>query len=378
MKRLLLLPALLLASASFAETPKYEISPMIGYNLAEGNIGLDDNGHALGSIEFQYNYPDTNFGAEFSVLYSPDVDYEGAGEGDTSITRTLINGVYTFEKNNKITPFVKAGAGYEFVSRDLPTNGQPGNQDGFVLDAGVGVKYAMTKNWALKAEAIYLAKVDNRHNAYSDNNLITLVGLNYSFGYEPKPQAKEVVEEVVVVAAVIEKDSDADGVYDSLDKCPDTPAGTRVNAQGCPVVLDDDQDGVVNEKDLCPNTPMGEKVDTNGCPLVVNLEINFANDSAEIPAEANVLLDKYAAFLKRNTNYSAKIVGYTDSRGSEAYNQKLSQRRAKAVMDALIQRGVDPKQLSAIGMGELNPVASNDTPEGRAKNRRIEAEMTLN
>ncbi|MEO1937580.1 MAG: OmpA family protein, partial [Sulfurimonas sp.] len=86
----------------------------------------------------------------------------------------------------------------------------------------------------------------------------------------------------------------------------------------------------------------------------------------------------YAAFLKRNTNYSAKIVGYTDNVGSEAYNQKLSERRAKAVMNALIERGVDAKQLSAIGMGELNPVASNDTAEGRAQNRRIEAQMTLN
>ena len=377
MKRLLLLPALLLGSASFAADTqyKYEISPMIGYNLAEGNVGIQDDDYMLGGVELQFNKPDSIISPELSVLYMSGVDYDQniAPGTDTSITRVLLNGVYSMDAFESVQPFLKAGAGYEFVGNEVYNY----NESGFVVDAGAGIKFPISQAWALKAEAIYLAKIDNKHNTAADNNLIGLVGLTYSFGAVEKPAPKEtVVEEVVVVA--VEKDSDGDGVYDALDKCPNTPAGSTVGADGCPISMDDDHDGVINAKDLCPNTPAGEKVDTHGCPLTINLEVNFANDSAEVPASASARLDKYAEFLKRNTIYNAKIVGYTDSRGSEAYNKKLSERRAKAVMQALIERGVNPKQLSAIGMGELNPVASNETAEGRAQNRRIEAEMTLN
>jgi len=378
----LLLSALLLGSATFASDTFYknEISALAGYNMTEGNIGIEDDGYAVGSLELQFNKPDSAISPELSVIYMNGVDYDNkiAPDVDTSITRVLLNGVYTFDTVDvslPVVPFVKAGAGYEFVGQEIENY----KEDGFVVDAGAGVKFQIAEAWALKAEAIYLAKIDNKHNTSVDNDFIGLVGLTYSFGkVTPPAPKKEIVEEVVVVAAVVEKDTDGDGVLDSMDKCPATPAGTLVNVDGCPVVLDDDKDGVENAKDLCPNTPAGEKVDTNGCPMVINLAINFANDSAEIPTSAYTLLDNYAAFLKRNTNYSAKIVGYTDSIGSASYNQKLSERRANAVMNALIERGVDPKQLSAIGMGELNPVASNDTPEGRAKNRRIEAQMTLN
>ena len=370
MKRLLLIPALLLGSAAFAQNAKYEISPMIGYNLSEGNVGIKGDDHFLGGIELQYNSEDSKISPELSVLHSPDADYDN-NNGDTSITRLLLNGVYTFDAMDKITPFVKAGAGYEFVSSERT----PRNEDGVVLDAGAGLKFAIAPAWSLKAEALYIAKVDNRFNHYADNNLVTMIGLSYAFGGE-KPQV--VPETPAVVAEPQEKDSDGDGIYDALDKCPNTPANTTVNIEGCPISLDDDHDGVLNENDICPNTPAGEAVNVEGCPLTVNLHINFENDSAAILASSNAKINKYADFLKAHTNYSAKIVGYTDSRGSAAYNKKLSQRRAKAVVAALVERGVDPKQLTAIGMGEANPVATNKTAEGRAQNRRIEAELTRN
>ncbi len=376
MKRLLLLPALLLGSATFADDAqfKYELSPMIGYNLSEGNIGIEDDGFYTGGLEFQVNTPNSKLSPELSVFYTHSADYDKSN-GDTDMTRVAFNGVYTFDKLNALVPFAKLGAGYENVNDEIASN-----QSGFFADAGAGIKFPFAKAWALKAEAIYLAKIGNSHNQSADNNLMALVGLTYSFGEIPKPAPKEepvvVVEEVAIVAVVVEKDTDGDGIYDALDKCPNTPAGSTVNVDGCPIVMDDDQDGVVNTQDLCPNTPLGEKVDSNGCPLIVNLHINFANDSAKVPANAAALLDKYADFLKRNTNYSAKIVGYTDNIGSETYNQKLSQRRAQAVMKALVERGVNPNQLSAIGMGEENPIASNDTAEGRAQNRRIEAELS--
>jgi len=89
-------------------------------------------------------------------------------------------------------------------------------------------------------------------------------------------------------------------------------------------------------------------------------------------------INAYAKFLTTYTNYSAKIVGYTSSRGSNAYNQKLSENRANAVVEMLKEKGVNANQLSSSGMGEANPVADNATSEGRAQNRRIEAELTRN
>jgi OOP family OmpA-OmpF porin len=378
MKRLLLLPALLLGTASFASDAKYEISPMVGYNIAEGNLGMKNNGYLLGGLELQFNSPKSKISPEFSFYYAPKADYKGTNTGDTNIIRGAFNGVYTFDKQGSITPFAKAGLGLENFTAD-----DQYNNDGLFVDAGAGVKVPFTQNLALKLEAIYMAKINNSHAGNADSNLMTLVGLTYSFGATAKAAPKEevvveeeVVAEPVVVAVPVEVDTDGDGVYDALDKCPNTPQNATVNAQGCPVSMDDDHDGVLNAKDICPNTPAGEAVNSDGCPVKVTLDINFNNNSAVVLPSSNARLDKYADFLKAHTNYSAKIVGYTDSKGSESYNKKLSQRRATAVMKALVARGVNPDQLSASGMGEANPIASNATAEGRAQNRRIEAELT--
>lgn len=362
----------MLGTLCVANETNFELSPMIGYNVAEGNIGIKDDDHFLGALELQYNSKKSKISPELSVLYSPNVDYDG--HGDTSITRTLLNGVYSFDKIAKVTPFVKAGLGYEFVSSEVTNY----NEDGVVVDAGAGVKIPFAPSWAFKAEAIYLAKVSSAHNSNADNNLITMVGLTYSFGAKTK---KEVAEEKPVVETIeqeiiIVKDSDGDGIYDELDKCPNTPADSTVNINGCRINLDDDHDGVLNSKDACPNTPAGEAVNIDGCPVTVTLHINFANNSAKINDISNKELDKYADFLTTYKNYSAKIVGYTDSRASASYNKKLSQRRAQAVVKALIERGVNASQLKAVGMGEANPVANNATAKGRAQNRRIEAELT--
>ncbi|MBD3796807.1 MAG: OmpA family protein, partial [Campylobacterales bacterium] len=280
-------------------------------------------------------------------------------------------------------PFAKAGVGIENVGDETAAN-----QDGFFLDAGAGAKYAFNENLSLKAEAIYLAKLANQNAGHFDSNLIAMVGLTYALGgsaqkaapveEEPKPAVVEEPkkEEVVAIVAPVETDDDKDGVLNTNDECPNTPAGIAVDEKGCD--NDTDKDGVVNAKDICPNTPMGAEVNNDGCPKEVKLNINFETNSADIKADSNTELDAYAKFLTTYTNYSAKIVGYTDDRGAAAYNQKLSAKRANAVVDALVARGVKASQLSSEGMGEQNPVADNSTKEGRAQNRRIEAELTRN
>ena len=407
MKKTLLLSLIVtgtLLGALGANDYKYEISPMIGYNAAESNIEIKNNGHFTGGIEFQYNYPNSKIGAELSVFYSPDVKYkEYIGKEKTSITRALINGVYTFDAlNDKIIPFAKIGIGYEFVSNEVKNY----NENGFVLDVGAGFKIPFTKNWALKVEAIYLPKVENSHNRYADNNFIGLIGLTYSFGAQ-KVKTTPKVKEVVIKKPQIDSDNDGvidemdkcpntptgvqvdaqgckvfldddkDGVENSLDKCPNTPTGVQVDAQGCKVFLDDDKDGVENSLDKCPNTPAGIAVNSDGCPQTINLNINFENNSYKVKEESLPKIEEFANFLKNYKNYKAEIIGYTDNRGSYAYNKKLSQKRAEELKKLLIERGVERSRLKAIGMGELNPIASNDTPEGRAKNRRVEATLIL-
>ncbi|WP_151899310.1 OmpA family protein [Sulfurimonas hydrogeniphila] len=374
MKKRFLLPLLLAGTLIQASDYKYEISPMIGYDIAEGNLGIKDDGYFTGGVEVQFNTLESKISPEFSVFHSRGVDYKSGG--DTQITRGAFNGVYTFEKTHTVIPFAKMGVGIENIS-DTNRN----NETGMFLDAGAGVKIPFTQNWALKLEAIYMAKIASNNAGNADSNLVGLVGLTYSFGAQKAqttPEVVTIVEEKVILIEKPEVDSDGDGIYDALDKCPNTPPNSTVDINGCKISLDDDHDGVENSLDKCPNTPVGTPVNVDGCPQTINLDIHFESNSYAVKQTSLAKIDAFANFLKKYKNYSAEIVGYTDSRGSEAYNKKLSQKRADEVKKLLVQKGVPASRLTTVGMGELNPIASNKTAEGRAQNRRIEANLTLN
>jgi len=204
-------------------------------------------------------------------------------------------------------------------------------------------------------------------------------------------------------------DSDGDGVPDYLDKCPGTPRGTKVNAEGCP--LDSDGDGVPDTRDLCPNTPKGMAVDANGCPdtdgdgvpdnldkcpgtprgvpvddtgcplagieiagneWFVRGKILFAVNKATLNPEAQELLIKVATFLKKNTQYVVEVQGNTDNTGPMAWNMELSKMRADSVKDFLVANGVAAGRLTTKGFGPNEPIAPNNTAEGRAMNRRVD------
>ena len=343
MKKLLLIPALLLSTAVMATDYKYEITPLIGYNIAEGNIDLDN--YAVFGAEFQYNGLDSVIAPELSVFYSK-ADYDGSS-GDTSVWRTALNGVYEFDQVGSIIPLAKAGIGYEHMGD--ANKGQTGNTDSPFLDFGVGAKIPFTDAIALKLEAIYMNKYnDDRF----DNNLMMTVGLNIAFGEDAQEAYEEVdgdddndgvlnsVDSCPATPAgdevdskgctvIVDGDDDNDGVLNSVDSCPTTPAGDKVDASGCTIDGDDDndgvansadaclataagekvdatgckidgdddQDGVLNSKDICPKTPIGESVNTDGCPDHVNLHIKFENDSSEIKHESYDTMQKYVDFL---------------------------------------------------------------------------------
>ncbi len=173
-------------------------------------------------------------------------------------------------------------------------------------------------------------------------------------------------------------DADKDGVADKDDKCPSV-AGPKENA-GCPL-SDSDKDGVADKDDECPE--VAGLASNKGCPEVtaavlesVKVEaksIYFNSGKSTFRSEdVPVKIESISTLLKQYPTAKFSIEGHTDSDGSDAFNQKLSQERADVVKNALIERGMKAENLNAVGYGESRPVAPNTTAAGKAKNRRTE------
>lgn len=196
-------------------------------------------------------------------------------------------------------------------------------------------------------------------------------------------------------------DADGDGVTDSKDLCPNTPAGVKVDAKGCPIDTDGDGvadyldkcptvvgvplfegcpdtdgDGVPDTKDKCPTIP-GPK-ENDGCPIDAKIMIDalegvqFEFNSSIITVGSYPALDNAVKTMNKNQEYKLDVAGHTDSTGDDAYNQWLSERRAASVAKYLTDKGINAERLKAAGFGETQPIADNETTEGRAKNRRVE------
>jgi outer membrane protein OmpA-like peptidoglycan-associated protein len=218
-------------------------------------------------------------------------------------------------------------------------------------------------------------------------------------------------------------DNDSDGILDVNDKCRNTPAGSTVDSDGC-VENDLDGDGVPNDRDecfedpedydnhedgdgcpdpdndgdgiadladSCPDQPetVNDYHDEDGCPdeagehikvvdekIVLNHKIHFETGNATLQQTSHEVLGELAGALKKNDQLVlVRVEGHTDNQGSRQTNRKLSQRRAESVRNYLIDRGVSPERLAATGFGETQPVATNKTDAGRAKNRRVEFQI---
>lgn len=156
---------------------------------------------------------------------------------------------------------------------------------------------------------------------------------------------------------------------DLRKECGDTVASTPPQ--------DSDGDGVPDSRDHCPNTPAGTAVDANGCPVektapIVLKGVTFAFDSAKLTSQAQDRLDNVIDALQASPEVDFRIDGYTDSTGSHAYNLALSQRRVDAVQQYLISHGIAASRITATqGHGASDPVATNKTAGGRAQNRRV-------
>ena len=315
---------------------KYEITTTIGGVHSEGNLGLDRD-YANAGLSLGFNQFDSFINqVELGFLRSiEDVNYEG-GNKDSGITRIFTNLVKEYDLTSDVSLYTLVGAGVEIFDNEAN-----GNEDGLFGEYGVGIKYKIADQFALKFDVRHLIEAD-----HGDNNLLYNIGFAVPFGEVAK--AAPVVEKaapVVVAPAPVEtpKDSDADGVIDSLDECPNTMAKA--------------------------------KVDSVGCMTLVNLNINFDTNSSVIKDSYNSRIVEFANMMKANPKLKATIGAHTDSVGSDAYNQKLSERRAASTVEALKALKVDASKITAVGYGETKPVATNATVEGKAQNRRVEAVM---
>lgn len=384
----LLLAAGLAATLAFpaqagAPEGSWYIAPQIN------GVWVDDNREADDDLGITLGFGRTltpNWDLELSLFGS---EHHRAGQDMLEITGGGLLAKRVFYREGRVNTFLSFGLGGA-ESRFTPD----ADHTDFVALYGVGVLVDLGaprddgSAIQLRADLGARRALTNSDDDYVD--YVAGIGFQYAWGGTP-------VRRVV--------DSDGDGVTDDLDRCPGTPANTPVDSNGCPLPQDDDGDGVINENDKCPGTPPGKKVDAVGCEIdgdddgdgVLNSQdkcpdtpkgdpvdlvgctikdeiklpgVVFATNKAELLPESIPPLETAVATLKRNPTLKIEVAGHTDSRGSDAYNQDLSARRAATVLAYLRDAGVT-NSLTSRGYGETRPIASNDTDEGRQENRRV-------
>ena len=315
---------------------------------------------------------------------------------------------------DKIEPFVGLGGGYAWIEEGPYNTNSSGNSEaniGFgTVNGTVGISYWLSDTFGLTYQSTY----KHTFQDYGTTHFQHSFGLSLNFGgtdtdgdgiYDKNDVCPEVPgleefngcpdtdgdgvsddkdncpNEAGLVALNGCPDADNDGIADADDKCP-TDVGDVENG-GCPWP-DTDGDSVLDKDDECPNE--AGTVANNGCPEAPNEEvqaqltsyartINFDSGKSNIKQAANETLQAIVAILKEYPKANFVVEGHTDSTASENFNQKLSESRAAKVVEFLTSNGVDATRLTSVGYGETSPIASNDTAEGKATNRRVEVKL---
>lgn len=323
-------------------------------------------------------------------------------------------------ERGRFRPFLLVGYG-GLTSKVDDTNVVPDDTDG-AFHAGVGAKLLLTDRVGLRVDGRALAPPSIFSDIVTVGDEIGFDGPDYeallsvymTFGGEkpvaapPPAPAPDLDPDQDGIAGALDRcpndpedkdgfedddgcpdpDNDADGILDGNDKCPLQPENVNGadDEDGCPEV-DTDGDGFFGTKDSCPEQPETKNgfQDGDGCPDEVPTPlkkftgviegINFRTGKAEVLRGSHAILDRAVAVLKEFSDVKLEIGGHTDDRGSDEFNRDLSQRRADAVKDYLVAKGIAPERLNSVGHGEGSPVGDNATSTGRAKNRRTEFKL---
>jgi len=348
-------------------------SPGLENPLGNGvDLTADSDVSVTGTIAYMIT---DHIGTELLLAYpfshGIDAKFPGGSKqriGHVDILPPTLNLQWYFLPGHKINPYVGAGVNWAiFTSSDLKKNalGLPDNAkldtgDSFGADAQIGADIQLYDHWFVNLDVRYIGVSTDVtiRNVDEDGNRLKLGDLD--------------INPMLYTVAVGYRMFQPAPVAVAAPPPPPPPAAAPVAAK----CADQDGDGVCDADDKCPNTPAGDRVGPFGCSCDVTIRTNFAFDSAELTAEDKATLDAAAARLKELQFVEGTATGHTDNIGTAEYNQKLSERRAQAVVDYLASKGVYPGRIKAIGMGLTKPLASNDTAEGRAQNRRVTIRRT--
>ncbi|MBE0566395.1 MAG: OmpA family protein [Krumholzibacteria bacterium] len=347
------------------DKPLITFTPYGGGAFFHEDFGLEDKaifGGRLGWQLLRHWRVEGNYGYAKPVRTVDDADVD--------LNEYGLDLMYEFLPGHRLNPYALGGwAQFDYAAH---APGPKQHLNGWEWAVGLNWRLAgdNANNRSLRFELRdVMSELSERFANDGDmtHNWIATVGLQLGFGKSSR-------------------DSDGDGVRDRDDACPDTPRGAVIDASGCP--LDSDGDGVYDGLDKCPDTPKHLKVDAEGCPIPVTAtavelldtgristsQIEFKISSAELEKRDTAVLDEIAQTLADWPALRIEIGGHTDSSGSEAFNQKLSEQRAQSVLDYLLvkQPGMDRGRFTVKGYGEGTPIADNGTVEGRAANRRVE------
>ena len=323
----------------------YEVSPIIGLSENGNDTGLQRS--VAYGIQLQYNDIDFLIKPELTYIFSPNIEvYENQENVNGHLL--MLNGVYDLEYTALLTPFLKAGIGYQSVS-DVPSSV---NSDAFVAGAGAGLKLHVADNIAIKFETT-LTTLD-----FSANNILVFAGLNFAFGNESN-------EIPVQEPIIIEHNT--------------TVAQVEENTTIAPIVILPPEPIYISKADhnLTEATPSKQEVverDVNNHLTSLTLFVPYHFRSFNLDDESTTILINYAKELQ-TTNDKVLIIGHTDTKGRRAFNKELSLKRAEVVKALFVEYGVNPERITIEGHGESEPIADKNNPTANYLNKRIEIKI---
>ena len=258
-----------------------------------------------------------------------------------------LNNAYTLGFENRwfptahFTPVLGLAGGWATSTGKI---GLDPSYSNFIAVGKFGFDIAICESTVIELAAKYSWLFSKTNGSQDQQAIVPQLNFTYFFGANKADAAPVVVVVAPTPAATpADGDDDGDGVPNSMDKCPNTPAGTKVNSFGCPM-----------------NQAINQQID-----------IEFMTGKSTIPSDYFSEVDKIVDLMKQHTDVNAEIQGYTDNSGKKAKNQKLSEARANSVRKYIVSPGIDESRVTATGYGDESPIADNSTAEGRKQNRRV-------
>ena len=333
---------------------------LANYNDSAENYYVENGlytGAALG-IELT---PSTQFQVEYGVSNTDAISNRGAAY-DSDAEQEMISGNFLigFEEFSGYTdsafkPYALIGAGQSKLKiEDASGNMVSGTKD-TIGNLGLGAMYRINDALSLRGEGRAIHNFDqNWWEGMALAGLEVVLGGHLAPTVAVPPMQEPLVDNAPIVVVESDLDSDGDGVPDSIDACPGTPMNVVVDERGCPVPVD-----ITDE-------------------LKMELRVFFDNDKSAIKNQYKPEIAKVAEKMREYPNSTARVEGHASKTGPSArYNQRLSEARAVAVKSMLTNEfGIAPNRLSTVGYGYDQPIADNNTEEGRAMNRRVYAIIT--